>query len=105
MKATRPTDGRLKANRDRARFMQRAVYMPWMQGRLCSRDEVAELYASDRPAPASQQRQGERLQAMSDDDLLRLLQGLLEPHGMGTTSAAGFIIAVLRERADKRVQG
>lgn len=80
-KATRPDDARLKVNRDKAKFMQRAVYAPMRNARQCSideYDEVAALYASDLPQGSTAKRTWlntppEQMHLLPDSQLLHLL--------------------------------
>jgi hypothetical protein len=102
----KPTDGRLKANRDFTEFMQRAVYMPHMRGDFKGDPSV-------RPDPKPVRRtdsEGEMrriltspLEKLSDEDILWMLrQELMVVLGMKALSRPDNLIAHLRSRASAR---
>jgi hypothetical protein len=96
-KRLRPSDRRLKANRDFENFMQAAVYAPQRRGdfkndpTVCPQDLQRERIVSAR-----------RIEDYTDGDLAWLLRGAMLKEGVEPFSQADNILAHLRERLERR---
>jgi hypothetical protein len=93
----KPTDGRLKANRDFSKFMQRAVYTPSKRGDFKDDPTVRpKLSQRERLASAT------CVEDYTDSDLAYLLVHAMRKQGIKPFSQADNILAHLRGRLDRR---
>lgn len=96
-KPIKPTDGRLKANRDFARFMQRAVYEPHARGTF-----KGEVEAQPKSTMRERLENAKSIDDFTDTDLAYLLRAAMLAEGVQPLSKADNMLAHLRERLERR---